>query len=315
MKKARIIKNIFTGMSTIEGAGVHCTRYFGSEDVSLFDPFLLLDDFSSTKQSDYVKGFPWHPHRGIDTITYMIKGAVEHSDSLGNQGTISEGEVQWMTSGSGIIHQEMPLGNRLQQISGFQLWLNLPAAIKMTTPVYRSIHYDKAPVVRYSGKTKCRLIAGKIDNSSGPVECPVTDPVYIDVSLPASSEFIYPTPPQHTFFIYILEGYGNFGISDDSDSSTHHPKSELTETLLHMIPERTVILYTSGDFISVVSGKNPVRFLLVGGKPIHEPIAWYGPIVMNTEKELKTAYEEFQVGTFIKHGKKTFTDISVPACS
>lgn len=305
MKKARSVRHVFEGIPTIEGAGVHLNRYFGSDTTTLFDPFLLLDDFSASRKSDYIKGFPWHPHRGIDTITYVLEGSVEHGDSLGNSGAISPGEVQWMTAGSGIIHQEMPLGNEHERMSGFQLWANIPAEHKMTDPLYQNIGVHDIPQVHLSDRSVYRIIAGSFDNKQGPIQNRYIDPVYFDISLPPDTEFVYPTPAGHTFFVYLFEGEAAFGTVDD-DGGALLKKSAKEDTGpqdLPLMSKKQVLLFSAGDFITVSTRRAGARFLLIGGRPLHEPIAWYGPIVMNTEVQLQTAFEEFQIGTFIKHGK------------
>ena len=270
----------------IEGAGVRLKRAFGSpHDAVFFDPFLLLDDFHSDNPDDYIKGFPWHPHRGIETITYMLNGEVEHQDSLGNSGTICQDEVQWMTAGSGIIHSEMP---KRQEglLSGFQLWANLPAANKMMKPRYRDIKSDQICIVQRKDGTKIRVIAGEVDGFQGPVKDVVIDPQYLDVQLPPHSEFIHNIPRSHTTFAYIIEGEAKF-------DQFHN----------ELIGKEQIILYEKNtvDSVKIQTDDKPVRFLLISGKPLNEPLAWYGPIVMNTQEELNTAFKEYNNGTFIKH--------------
>jgi len=305
MKKARSVRFTFEGTPTVEGAGVHLSRLFGSDDTSLFDPFLLLDDFSATGHSAYVKGFPWHPHRGIETITYVLDGSVEHTDSLGNSGSIHAGDVQWMTAGSGIIHQEMPQGGPTERMSGFQLWANIPADHKMTDPLYQGIAAADIPQVHLSDKSIYRIIAGSFDDKHGPVKNRHIDPVYFDISLPPDTEFVYPTLPGYNFFAYLFEGEASFGaIEEQSDAKQGMSgEKQSTEQGLPPIRDKQVVLFSEGDFITVSTSHQAARFLLIGGRPLREPIAWYGPIVMNTEAQLQTAFEEFQVGTFIKHGK------------
>jgi len=253
----------------------------------MLDPFLLLDHFGSDNPRDYLAGFPWHPHRGIETITYMLHGQTEHGDSMGNKGVIYPGYVQWMTAGSGIIHQEMPKpykpdGNLL---SGFQLWANLPASDKMMDPRYRDVHADQIPEIEVEGGATVKVIAGTVDGTSGPVQDIVTNPEYLDVSLPAQATFTREFPKDHKVFAFVFEGEGKF---DDKNASK--------------VGEETLLVFGEGDGIEASTQQKPVRFLLVSGMPIGEPVAWYGPIVMNTDEELHVAFQEYENGTFIKHG-------------
>jgi len=280
----RKIKRVTTSVPTLEGAGVHLHRAFANQDVQLFDPFLLLDDFRSDTPEHYLKGFPWHPHRGIETITYVLKGDVEHGDSLGNKGDISCGDVQWMTAGSGIIHQEMPKGDKDGKMEGFQLWANLPAADKMMHPRYRDIKAAQIPTVRLDGGVEIKVICGRVGEVSGPVTDVMIEPEYLDVWVPANGSFRHPVPEHHTGFAYIHAGQGRF---DDE-----------TERWLG---NRSLVLFDRGDQVVVSAGAEGVRFLLISGKPLEEPIAWGGPIVMNTREELQLAFDEYQNGTFIKH--------------
>ena len=281
----RKIKRVTTGIPTLEGAGVHLTRAFGNNDAQLFDPFLLLDDFRSETPGHYQKGFPWHPHRGIETITYVLKGDVEHGDSLGNKGDISSGDVQWMTAGSGIIHQEMPKGDRDGKMEGFQLWANLPAQSKMMPPRYRDISASEIPVARLDNGIQIKVICGRVDDIIGPVSDVMIEPEYLDVLVPANRSFSHTTPETHTVFAYVYAGAGRF--SEDS-----------TE----LLGNKSLVLFEQGGQVVITSGAEDLRFLLVSGKPLGEPIAWGGPIVMNTQEELQLAFEEFRNGTFIKHG-------------
>ncbi len=275
----RSVKRIISATPVLEGAGVRLNRVFGFGDTELFDPFLLMDDFRSDTPADYLKGFPWHPHRGIETITYVLTGDVEHGDSLGNSGTISSGDVQWMTAGSGIVHQEMPKGNSQGAMHGFQLWANLPATNKMTSPRYRDITADQIPeIVNEEGRIK--IIAGELDGTSGPVTDIFIDPVYLDVTLNKNRRFQRQTPAHHTVLLYAIDGSG--------------------ETASTPVTNRQLILFDSGDEIVVNASSTGMRFLLLSGKPLQEPVAWRGPIVMNTEEELQTAFREYQEGTFIK---------------
>ncbi len=287
MKQTRAIKKVIHGKPTIEGAGVHLNRVFGFHETRLFDPFLLLDDFRSDDPSKYLAGFPWHPHRGIETITYVIDGSVEHGDSMGNKGVISGGDTQWMTAGSGIIHQEMPKGDSSVRMGGFQLWANLPRSHKMMEPRYRDIKRDQVPEVTLDSGVTIKIICGSVGKHRGPVKDVVIDPEYLDVTVPAGTEFIYGTKRGHTVLAYLIEGSGTV------DREKHS-----------RIANGTLCLFGDGDECVIAADRTPARFLLISGRPINEPIAWYGPIVMNTEEELETAFEEYRNGTFIKHGKK-----------
>jgi redox-sensitive bicupin YhaK (pirin superfamily) len=286
--KLRSVKKIWQSQPTLEGAGVHLRRVFGFPEVPELDPFLLLDHFKSENPEDYVKGFPWHPHRGIETITYILDGDVEHGDSLGNRGVIRPGDVQWMTAGSGIIHQEMPKGDRKGQMWGFQLWANLPASSKMMDPRYREVAQADIPVVKAPEGATVRVIAGEVAGVRGPVREIVTDPAYLDVSIPAGQSFTHPVKAGHTVFAFVVEGEGRFDPARDSARSG----------------AETLVLYGSGNAVRVAADQKPVRFLLVSGKALQEPVAWYGPIVMNTREELRVAFEEFERGTFVKSGRR-----------
>jgi redox-sensitive bicupin YhaK (pirin superfamily) len=282
MRNVRKIKNIFQSRPTIEGAGVRLKRVFGNADVPTFDPFLLLDDFHSDDPEDYLPGFPWHPHRGIETVTYMLEGKVEHGDSLGNRGIIQSGEMQWMTAGSGIIHQEMPKGNK-GLMWGLQLWVNLPASHKMMKPRYRDVRSRDIPEHRLENGTRVKVISGKYEELIGPVKDIICDPEYLDVSIPADQKFEHDVKQGHTVFAYVLEGEGFF-----------HPEKK------ESVSRENLVHFSDGERVVIEASAEPLRFLLISGKPIGEPVAWYGPIVMNTEAELKMAFEEYQNGTFIK---------------
>jgi len=284
MKSVRKINKVWMSKPTIEGAGVHLKRVFGNNQVPLFDPFLMLDDFRSNDPQYYIKGFPWHPHRGIETITYVLKGDVKHGDSMGNKGVISSGDTQWMTAGSGIIHQEMPHGDNEGSMEGFQLWANLPKSHKMMEPRYRDIKKSQVPEVSLENGVKIKVICGKVGKFEGPVRGIIIDPEYLDVTIPAKSEFKHPTKQGHTVFAFVIEGQGYFD-----------------ETKINMMGNGTVCLYADGDHLTVTTAEGLMRFLLISGQPIGEPVAWQGPIVMNTDKELQLAFEEYQNGTFIKH--------------
>ncbi len=303
MVKNRRIKKVFKGKPTLEGAGVHLRRVFGNSEVPLFDPFLLLDDFRNTDPYRYIKGFPWHPHRGIETITYVLKGDVAHGDSLGNKGIITSGDMQWMTAGSGIIHQEMPQGDDKGVMEGFQLWANLPKSQKMMAPRYRDIKSAKVPEILTKNGAMIKVICGTVEGTKGPVGDIVIEPEYLDITLPALSEFIHRTPRGHTVFGYVIAGKGIF-------CNERNPYAYDVEGVNYFDMERDrylrdgmAVLFGDGDQVTVSTQGEPVRFLLISGKPIGEPVAWYGPIVMNTDQELQLAFEEYRNGTFIKHKK------------
>jgi redox-sensitive bicupin YhaK (pirin superfamily) len=306
MSKTRKIKKIWKGKPTIEGAGVHLKRAFGFHEVPQLDPFLLLDDFHSPNPAEYLAGFPWHPHRGIETITYVLHGEVEHGDSMGNKGVISSGDVQWMTAGSGIIHQEMPKGSPSGLLWGFQLWANLPASRKMMDPRYREVKERQIPEAVLDSGVKVKIICGRVNKVAGPVKDIVIEPEYLDVNVPPKTSFTHPVKTGHTAFAYVIEGNGYF---DRERNSFEHEVVGVNyfdfqrECLLG--PENLALYERAGDQIMVTTEESSVRFLLVSGKPIGEPVAWYGPIVMNTQEELRIAFDEYQKGTFIKHkGKK-----------
>jgi hypothetical protein len=284
MNDTRRVKKAFRSQPTIEGAGVHLRRAFGFSEVPLFDPFLMLDDFRGDKPEHYTKGFPWHPHRGIETITYMLHGEVEHGDSLGNKGVIRPGDVQWMTAGSGIIHQEMPQGDAGGRMGGFQLWANLPASRKMMDPRYREVKKDEIPLVRLENGAQIRIICGDVAGKRGPVQDIVIDPQVLDIFMPRESELVHAVKPGHKAFAYVFEGNGRFGGPEAA-----------------AVTSENLILFSDGEEVDVKTGAESVRFLMISGKPIGEPIAWRGPIVMNTQEELKLAFEEYGNGTFIKH--------------
>jgi quercetin 2,3-dioxygenase len=301
MKSVRKISKVWKSRPTLEGAGVHLKRAFGNSHAPLLDPFLLLDDFHSDNPQHYLKGFPWHPHRGIETITYVHYGRVEHGDSLGNNGVINPGDVQWMTAGSGIIHQEMPKGGEGGMMWGFQLWANLPASHKMMEPRYRGIAAQQIPQVSLNGNIHVKIICGEAGGVKGPVRDVVADPEYLDVSMPAETVFSHPIKPGHTAFAYVVEGEGYF-------DPERHPYSHEVMGENYFDMERkcvcsaeNIILYADGDEVIITTRDKPVRFLLASGQPIGEPVAWYGPIVMNSQEELRIAFEEYQNGTFIKH--------------
>jgi quercetin 2,3-dioxygenase len=278
----RKIKLTLKSRPTLEGAGVRLKRAFGYNEVPLFDPFLLLDHFGSDNPNDYLAGFPWHPHRGIETITYMIKGKIAHGDSMGNEGVINSGDCQWMTAGCGIIHQEMPQKTE-GYMMGFQLWANLPASHKMMEPRYRDVKEEQIPVVHLDDQTTVKVVSGEVSGITGPVKDIVTDPEYLDVHIENGGVFKHEVKNGHTVFAYIFEGEGYF---DENKEKVKHVGD--------------LILYEDGDEVIISTEKSHVRFLLVSGNPIGEPVAWRGPIVMNTQEELITAFREYQNGTFIK---------------
>ena len=281
--QTRSIKRILTAKPVLEGAGVHLNRVFGYYELPQFDPFLLLDDFRNTDPDKYLKGFPWHPHRGIETITYILGGTVEHGDSLGNKGTISTGDVQWMTAGSGIVHQEMPKGDPDGRMLGFQLWANLPAASKMMAPRYQEVLSSDIPEATLDNGTRIRVICGSVDGLKGPVRDIVIDPEYLDITVPANTEYVHPTKKDYTAFIYVIDGKGTAGYGETQQ-----------------VGNRMLVLFGDGDGVLVRAGGEPLRFLFISGKPLNEPVAWGGPIVMNTQEELDEAFEEYRKGTFIK---------------
>jgi len=301
MPTIRKIRKVLKSKPTVEGAGVHLKRAFGFSEVPVFDPFLLLDDFRSDNPDHYVKGFPWHPHRGIETITYVLDGDVEHGDSLGNKGTISSGDVQWMTTGSGIIHQEMPKGDVKGKMYGFQLWANLPSREKMMDPRYRDVANEQIPEVKLPNGTTIKIISGEVSGIKGPVQDIVIDPEYIDVTVPANSEFRHPTKQGHTVFAYIIDGRGFFCREKNPFTYEVEGRNYFDIQRDPFVGNGTSVLFDDGDEIMVFTEEHKVRFLLISGKPIGEPVAWYGPIVMNTHEELQTAFEEYKQGTFIKY--------------
>ncbi len=303
MIETRKIAKVLKSKPTIEGAGVHLKRAFGFSQVPMFDPFLLLDDFRSDNPKDYIKGFPWHPHRGIETITYVLRGDVEHGDGMGNKGIISSGDVQWMTAGSGIVHQEMPKGDHKGSMYGFQLWANLPKSHKMMDPRYRDIKSAQIPVVSLNNGTKIRVICGKVGNTQGPVQDIVTDPEYLDITVPAESEYSHPTKQGHKVLAYVIEGKGYFCKEKEPFSYEMEGVNYFDMKRDPFLENGDLVLFDDGDQIVVSTEGDNVRFLLISGKPIGETVAWYGPIVMNTQDELRIAFEELNKGAFIKYKK------------
>jgi redox-sensitive bicupin YhaK (pirin superfamily) len=301
MAAVRKIRKLWRSKPTIEGAGVHLKRAFGYDQVPQFDPFLLLDDFHSAEPAEYLPGFPWHPHRGIETITYVLQGDVEHGDSMGNRGVISPGDVQWMTAGSGIIHQEMPKGDAGGRMWGFQLWANLPASHKMMDPRYRDVTSGQIPEVALGNGITARIICGRVDGVQGPVRDIVTDPEYLDITVPARTIFSRPVKRKHTVFAYVVDGQAFFDPERDAFAQEAVGRNWFDMERKCLCGAETLVLYGDGDGVTVTTEDRPVRFLLVSGKPIGEPVAWYGPIVMNTREELRIAFKEYAEGTFIKH--------------
>ncbi len=300
MPTNRKIKMLFKSQPTLEGAGVHLHRAFGFGKTRVFDPFLLLDDFRGDSPDLYEKGFPWHPHRGIETITYVLAGRVEHSDSLGNKGVIGPGDVQWMTAGSGIMHQEMPEGDPQGRMYGFQLWANLPSALKMSPPRYQDILDADIPAVEPEKGVFVRVICGDYAGVHGPAENVAIQPRYLDVSLAPGTEYAIPTPPDHTAFAYVFKGSGVFcreenPFSYDAEGSNYFDLERSSELGNHAL-----VVFDVGEQVQVKAGEEGVRFLFISGRPLKEPVAWYGPIVMNTNEELQTAFRDLRNNTFIK---------------
>ncbi len=299
----RPVKKIVQSKPTLEGAGVHLRRAFGFGNTTDFDPFLLLDDFRNERPEDYLAGFPWHPHRGIETITYVLAGTVEHGDSLGNRGAIAAGDVQWMTAGSGIIHQEMPKGDPAGKMHGFQLWANLPSSLKMTTPRYQEVKAGDVPIVTDDDGTQVRLVSGSFWGRKGPVDGIAASPVYLDVWVPPLKRKALPVETSSQAFAYVFTGGGKF-------RNASGPLPVATERVGHggvsapaeymQAEDRSLVLFDSGDEVMVEAGEQGIRFLLVSGRPIQEPVAWYGPIVMNTQEQLRQAFEELERGAFLK---------------
>ena len=305
----RPVKRQSFAQPTLEGAGVHLHRAFGFGDTAETDPFLLFDDFRNEIPEYYLKGFPWHPHRGIETITYVLAGEVDHGDSLGNKGILRSGDIQWMTAGSGIIHQEMPKGNQAGQMHGFQLWANLPSHKKMTDPRYQDIPSVEIPEVTEDDGTKVRIITGDFMGRTGPVEGIAANPNYLDIQVPAGRTRIFKVETTRHAFAYVFEGSGNFrGSSPPLLAPTEYVDSQGTTDAMaaHPAENRTLVLFDRGDEIRVTAGETGIRFLLVSGEPLKEPVAWHGPIVMNTQEELRKAFQEYQTGRFLKYADKSF---------
>ena len=295
----RPVKQIIQSTPHVEGAGVKLRRAFGFGNTEEFDPFLLFDDFRNDRPEDYRAGFPWHPHRGIETITYVLAGSVEHGDSLGNSGSLAAGDIQWMTAGRGILHQEMPHGDQQGRMHGFQLWANLPASLKMTTPRYQDVQARDVPEITDDDGTRVRVICGSFWGTTGPVEGVAADPRYLDVWVPPGKRRTLEVETTRHAFAYVFEGGGTFRDASD-------PKAPLTEGATDgevrrdSTGNRSLVLFDRGDEVVVQAGEQGIRFLLVSGKPLDEPVAWYGPIVMNTKEQIAQAIAELRNGTFIR---------------
>jgi quercetin 2,3-dioxygenase len=297
----RPVREIIQTTPTIEGAGVKLQRAFGFGKTKDFDPFLLLDDFRNDNPSDYLAGFPWHPHRGIETITYVLAGSVEHGDSLGNKGKMTAGDVQWMTAGSGILHQEMPRGDAQGRMHGFQLWANLPSSLKMTDPRYQDIPASAIPEVTDDDGTRVRVVSGAFWGKQGPVEGVAADPSYLDISVPPGKQKRLSVETTRNAFAYVFAGSGSFRDASDPQAVLTESGADPNAPARYDAGNHSLVLFDRGDEVVVRAGDEGIRFLLVSGKPIEEPVAWYGPIVMNTRDELQEAVTELQNGTFIKH--------------
>jgi redox-sensitive bicupin YhaK (pirin superfamily) len=297
----RPVRRVVQSKPTIEGAGVHLRRAFGFGTTTEFDPFLLLDDFRNENPDDYLAGFPWHPHRGIETITYVLAGTVDHGDSLGNRGSLGAGDVQWMTAGSGILHQEMPKGDPKGRMHGFQLWANLPASLKMTRPRYQDVTAADIPEITDDDGTRVRVICGDFWGKRGPVDGVAADPRYLDVFVPPHVRKHLQVETTRNAFAYVFEGSGTFrDASEPRGVQTDRVGETLPAGVSEPIGNRSLIVFDRGDELVVQAGEHGIRFLLVSGQPIEEPVAWYGPIVMNTKEQLQQAYAELRDGTFIK---------------
>ena len=296
----RPIKRVLTAKDTIEGAGVKLKRAFGFGQTEDFDPFLLFDDFRNERPADYIKGFPWHPHRGIETITYVLTGSVMHGDSLGNAGTLGAGDIQWMTAGRGILHQEMPQGDPAGRMHGFQLWANLPSSLKMTTPRYQDIAARDVPEVVDDDGTRVRVVCGSFWGRRGPVEGVAADPSYVDITVPPGKRRTFEVDTRRNAFAYVFQGSGSFRDASEPRGVLTDTPGPVENVVREPAGDRSLVLFDAGDEIVVQAGEHGMRFLLVSGKPIQEPVAWYGPIVMNTREELRQAVEDLERGTFIR---------------
>ena len=296
----RPVKSQSGARPTLEGAGVKLHRVFGFGDTSTTDPFLMMDDFRNDNPADYAAGFPWHPHRGIETITYVLAGTVDHADSLGNAGTLGPGSVQWMTAGSGILHQEMPSGDSQGQMHGFQLWANLPSTLKMTKPRYQDIQGSDIPEIIDDDGTIVRVVVGDFWGKRGPVDGVAAEPQYLDITVPAGVKKSFPVDTYRNAFAYVFEGSGDF--KNASNPMGVKIEKEIQGKEVHLRDfsgNRTLLVFDTGDDVVVQAGEHGLRFLLVSGKPIQEPVAWHGPIVMNTQEEIRQAMKDLQTGNFI----------------
>ena len=297
----RAIKSIKEAVQTMEGAGVELYRAFGFTDPSELDPFLLFDDFRNDNPKSFEKGFPWHPHRGIETITYVLEGNVDHADSLGNSGSLGAGDIQWMTSGSGILHQEMPKGNSQGQMHGFQLWANLPSELKMTDPRYQDVSGTEIPNILEDDGTIVKVIVGSFWGKTGPVDGIAAEPQYLDIYVPPGVKKTFPVDTYRKTFAYIFDGSGAFDSASIPTGILLEKEIRGEElNIRDMSGNRTLVSFDTGDFVTVQAGEEGIRFLLISGKPIEEPVAWHGPVVMNTREELIQAFDELKNGTFIK---------------
>jgi redox-sensitive bicupin YhaK (pirin superfamily) len=296
----RPVKQIIDAKPTMEGAGVKLRRAFGFGDTSEFDPFLLFDDFRNERPADYLAGFPWHPHRGIETITYVLRGTVDHGDSLGNSGSLGAGDVQWMTAGRGIMHQEMPRGDTEGRMHGFQLWANLPSSLKMTTPRYQDIASAHIPEVIEDDGTRVRVVCGEFWGQRGPVDGIAADPYYLDIWVPPGVRRSFPVDTRRHAFAYIFEGSGTFRDASVPFGVLTEKSGPIETVEREMTGNRSLVLFDAGDEVTVQAGDEGIRFLLVSGQPLKEPVAWYGPIVMNTEAELYEAVQQLRDGSFIQ---------------
>jgi redox-sensitive bicupin YhaK (pirin superfamily) len=297
----RAVKSISESQLTMEGAGVRLRRAFGFGNTDEFDPFLLFDDFRNERPADYMAGFPWHPHRGIETITYVLAGEVDHGDSLGNRGKLGAGDVQWMTAGSGILHQEMPQGDATGRMHGFQLWANLPRSLKMTDPRYQDVPAGEIPTVSDDDGTHVRVIVGDYQGKRGPVDGIAAEPRYLDISVPAGRRKSFKVETTRHAFAYIFDGSGTFRDASEPQAVQTDRIQPDGREIKDMVGNRSLVLFDRGDEVTVQAGPAGIRFLLVSGQPLKEPVAWQGPIVMNTPEELRQAYAELRNGSFIKH--------------
>lgn len=298
----RPVQRVISSKPTLEGAGVHLRRAFGFGKTTEFDPFLLLDDFRNDIPADYLAGFPWHPHRGIETVTYVLAGSVEHGDSMGNHGAITAGDVQWMTAGSGIVHQEMPKGDAAGRMHGFQLWANLPASLKMTPPRYQEVKAPDIPLVQDDDGTEARIVCGSFWGKKGPVDGIAADPIYLDIAVPPRRKKTLPVETTRHAFAYVFAGSGKFCNASGPLAVPTEPVGWSDTTPPADVENRSLVLFDRGDEVMVEAGEDGIRFLLVSGQPLREPVAWYGPIVMNTQEQLRQAVAELHNGSFIKHG-------------